>query len=384
MTNTLLFVSRAFPPILGGIENQNRGLVTALSARVPTVSIINRHGKRALPLFLPWALMRMLWCARRHDVVLLGDGVLAPLGAIVKLLSPRVRVFAVVHGLDVTYASRPGLISRGYRLLNIPSLRRLDGLIAVGRETVEAAVRAGVSRTSIHFIPNGIFAAEYNHEPAREELEDLLGETLAERRIVLCVGRFVARKGVEWFIRNVLPSLPKSVLFIAAGAAPAPTAFGDAGYLATCRRAAVETHQAARVRFLVNLPTQELKIFLASADLVVMPNIAIAGTIEGFGLTAIEAGAMGRIVLAADIEGLRDAIQDGQNGVLLPSEEPESWIHTITEWLDDEPRRAFFGSAARAYVRAHFEWENIAERYLDVLYSPDLGQRVNSNHGSLG
>lgn len=367
MPARLLFVSRAYPPTLGGIENQNRGLHESLARLVPTTALINRHGKAALWWFLPFALVRMLLLARRHEAVLLGDGVLSPLGACVKHCFPRVRVYSVIHGLDITFAERAGLLSRLYRAVNLPSLKKLDGLIAVGREPLEAAVRVGIPRVQLTFIPNGLFPDEFVRSATVPEIEEALGEKIGPRKIILQVGRFVRRKGTEWFIRNVLPALPQDVLFVAAGAAPRENAVGDAGFLPECRRAAEETSQAERIRFIVNAPTDRLKTLLAGADLVIMPNIKDPGTIEGFGLSAIEGGASGKMVLAAGIEGLLDAVHDGKNGLLLPSGDALAWIGAVTQWLGDDAKREAFGRSARDYVREHFSWTGIARRYAEHM-----------------
>ncbi len=363
----LLFVSRAYPPVLGGIENQNRGLHESLAALVPLTAIINRRGKSALWWFLPYALVRMLLIARRHEAVLLGDGVLGPLGACVKHCFPKVRVYSVIHGLDVTFARKPGILPRLYAAVNLPALCRLDGLIAVGREPLEQAVAAGLPRARITFIPNGLFPEEFREAPDRSALERVLGEALGQRRVILQVGRFVRRKGALWFIREVLPALPADVLYVAAGAAPAESAVGDQGYLPDCRRAVEETGQTDRVRFVANAPEAVMKTLLANADLVVMPNIPDTATVEGFGLAAIEGGAAAKVVLAAGIEGLRDAVHDGQNGVLLPSGDALAWVGAVTKWLSDDARREAFGQAAREHVRTEFAWGGIARRYLEHM-----------------
>lgn len=367
-TRRLLFVSRAYPPTLGGIENQNRGLAEALGRRIVTTRIVNPYGKRALPLFLPRALFSLIKDAGRVGTVLLGDGLLAPLGAIAKALNPATRVFAVVHGLDITFASRPGLASAVYRRIAIPSLTRLDGVIAVGRATAAAATAAGIRPAAIHFIPNGFDPEEFKNTVTRHQLSALVGQDLSGSNVIVHVGRYVARKGLEWFIRNVLPSLPESVFLVAAGAAPTAHAFGDAGYLAQCRNAARDSGQAHRVELLANVTQENLKICLGAADLVIIPNIEVSGTIEGFGLIALEAAAMGRVVLAAELEGLLDAVVDGRNGILVPSKNPDLWRASINDWLANPKGRGDFGTAAASFVREHFAWSKIAQRYVELLF----------------
>jgi len=70
----ILFISRAYPPIVGGIENQNYELGKWLG-RIADVKIIaNTHGRKFLPLFAPYALLRAVLNISKYDVLLLGDG----------------------------------------------------------------------------------------------------------------------------------------------------------------------------------------------------------------------------------------------------------------------------------------------------------------------
>ncbi len=47
----ILFISRAYPPIIGGIENQNYGIAKSLSKIAPVKIIANKRGKKFLPFF---------------------------------------------------------------------------------------------------------------------------------------------------------------------------------------------------------------------------------------------------------------------------------------------------------------------------------------------
>lgn len=360
----ILLVSRAYPPVTGGIENQNHGLAQALGACAQLTLLANRRGKSFLPFFLPWAFVRMLTALSRHDVLLLGDGVLAPLGMVMKLLMPRTTVVCVVHGLDISFAMRAGVLSWIYARVNLPALRRLDLLVAVGRATAEMAVRAGVPRDRVRFIPNGLFPEEFAERPPRARLESLLGMSLGGRRVIVRIGRFVTHKGVEWFIRQVMPKLPDDVLFIAAGPRIAATTVGDADCYDDCVRAIDECGLGSRVRLLTALPWNDVKALYATADIVVSPNVRVAGSMEGFGINVIEAAASGAPVVAARLDGLEDAIEDGRNGILVTPEDAAEFAARIRTLLDDDAARKAFGDAACAYVRAHFAWPAIAARYL--------------------
>jgi glycosyltransferase involved in cell wall biosynthesis len=68
---------------------------------------------------------------------------------------------------------------------------------------------------------------------------------------------------------------------------------------------------------------------------------------EPFGFVALEAGAVGRPVVATDVGGLRDVVVDGATGVLVPPRDPASLARAIRALLDDPVRAARLGAAGR-------------------------------------
>ncbi|MDO8529694.1 MAG: TetR family transcriptional regulator, partial [bacterium] len=129
----ILFISRAYPPIVGGIENQNYELGKWLGKIAEIKIIANRNGKIFLPLFLPFATLYALFNLRNYDAILLGDGVLGVVGWIIKLFY-RKPVICVIHGLDLTFKS--GVYQKFWVGKFI---KKLDKLITVGNETGKVA-----------------------------------------------------------------------------------------------------------------------------------------------------------------------------------------------------------------------------------------------------
>jgi glycosyltransferase involved in cell wall biosynthesis len=75
---------------------------------------------------------------------------------------------------------------------------------------------------------------------------------------------------------------------------------------------------------------------------------------EGYGMVAREAMAYGRAVVATDVGGLRDAIEDGVDGVLVPPRNVAALRAAVQQLLRDPELRARLGAAARA--KAQREW----------------------------
>lgn len=349
----ILFVSRAYPPVVGGIENQNYALSQWLPQSSQVHTVANTRGKKFLPLFLPYAVIYCLIAFRKYDCLLLGDGVLAVVGFVAKLRYPKKKVICNIHGLDLTYKN--ALYQTLWVRLFLPLL---DGYIAVSKETRAIAIRAGLKDEKIKIIPNGV------EEPkesgfTRQDLESTLDQSLAERIVLLTAGRLAKRKGVYWFIENVLPSLPESVIYAVAGAGP--------------ERKRIETLLEAhpdwrkKVIFLGRVSDHQKEILLQTADIFVQPNIPVENDIEGFGIAVLEASLRGRPVVASDLEGLRDAVTEGENGLFAPSQDAQRWQQILLRLIELPHERLSLGDRARTFTRTHYLWSKVATMYTDYI-----------------
>lgn len=350
----ILFISRAYPPIVGGMENQNYGLACHLSKIADMKIIANRRGKKFLPIFLPYISIRSLFLIRKFDVLLLGDGVLAIVGYLVKLFyGSRKKVVCVCHGLDLTY---PFWLYR--RLWAGKFIPALDKLIAVGNETIRQGAKRGIPEEKFVFIPNGISPNQHIGNYSRSDLEQIIGEKLEGKKVILTSGRLAKRKGVAWFVRNVIPRLAENIVYVVLGSG------SDKNNITS---AVQEKKLYDRVKILGYQPDEVRDICFNMADVFVQPNIKVPGDMEGFGISVIEATTCKLPVIVSDLEGLKDAVKDGENGFLVESGNVEAWVKKISELLADDDFRHRFGKRARQYAIENYSWEKIARRYLEVI-----------------
>jgi len=362
----LLFISRSFPPVIGGIEKQNAEIARALARICSVRLIVNRRGKYLLPLFLPWATLKALLLLHRQDAVLLGDGVLGITGFILKLFT-RKPVVCITHGLDLTY---PGRI---YQQLWVRTfLPRMDRLIAVGNATLAQGVARGIPAARLVYIPNGVAAPTLPlRDYSRSDLATFIGRTPAGT-VLLTLGRLVRRKGVAWFVENVMPQLDSDITYIIAGAGP------EQAHIA----AAIAEHKLEeRVILAGSVSEDEKELLFRTADIFVQPNIPVSGDIEGFGLVVLEAAAHGLVVIASDLEGLGDAITNGENGYLVSPENARAYYDCITALLADRDSMQRFGVHARSHTLDNHAWSLIADRYLDIINQAGTRQGGVANTG---
>ncbi len=364
----ILFISHSYPPIKGGVENQNYNLASKLQEKTETKIIANGRGKKFLPIFLPWTLLKAFFLMTKYDACLLGNGVLAPIGVILRFFHPKKKFFCIVHGLDITFANREELLSKIYRNINVPSMKKFHKLFMVGNATIEEAVSAGIDRKLCQFIPNGVNEEDFKESHTRKELSQIYGKNIDDKKVILRLGRFVPHKGASWFIENIMPKLPENVVMIIAGGRVNRKTAGDQDAFIDCEQAIIKNHLEDRVRLIPSIPQDQLKIILNTVDIVVSPNIKIPGSMEGFGINVIEAGICNRVVLASDMEGLADAIKNGKNGILIESENEEQWIKKINGIIDaGDEFIENFGKRAGEYVKENYSWDKISKEYINEM-----------------
>jgi phosphatidylinositol alpha-1,6-mannosyltransferase len=120
------------------------------------------------------------------------------------------------------------------------------------------------------------------------------------------------------------------------------------------------------VRLLGSVTDEQLKILYNSADCFVMPNIPVAGDMEGFGRVLLEAALCELPVVASDLEGITEAIINNKNGILCPPEDSQAHSRAIIGILRDKSEAKLIGSRARQYTLKNYSWQLIASRYIDI------------------
>jgi phosphatidylinositol alpha-1,6-mannosyltransferase len=340
------------------------GVWRTLSAAAPqSVLLAHRGPNWALPWWVPSAVLRAIWLVKsqRVDMVLTGDALMyAAVSPVLRLL--RTPCSTMVLGLDMTYDNR------AYRAVVYPALRRAEHVIAISEATAAVARDLGVPPDRVYVVPLGVDAPEVTPEQraaARESLHERLG-TRDEQLLLLTLGRLVRRKGVVWFLRSVLPELPRDVVYVVAG---------DGDDAERVRDTVGTMELRDRVRLLGEVDDSERELLLLGTDLFVQPNIPVPGDIEGFGLVTIEAAMRGLPVLAADLEGISEAVVDGVTGRLLPSGDADAWVAELTSLAANRNRLATQGLAFQEAARARYSERLMGEELVRLLgLQPDRGQ----------
>ncbi|NDY41896.1 glycosyltransferase family 4 protein [Dissulfurirhabdus thermomarina] len=263
----------------------------------------------------------------------------------------EVPVLVTVHGGDVF-----GLRMRPAMAAKRMAVRRAAAVTAVSR-AAGAAVTELWPAASPAVVPMGVSAARFDGSG---------GGGVRERfgirgPLLLFVGRLSEKKGVRYLLQAmpaVLDRFPDVRLLIVGGGEEEQA----------LKELSASLGLADRVIFAGPLPNPELPPFYAAADIFVGPSIrARGGDTEGFGLTFVEAGLSGCILVGSDVGGIGDIIREGETGFLVPEKDPEALAARLVSLLEDRRGWGRIAARTRRELATRFDWGVVAARYADIL-----------------
>ncbi len=178
---------------------------------------------------------------------------------------------------------------------------------------------------------------------------------LDDKKIILFVGRLLALKGVDVLIEAIPHILKtnkiKNLLFVFVGP-------GDTErYLKMARSIGVESHC-----LFTGPASRELVVYLMrKAKLLVAPSF-----IENAPYTILEAMTCGLPIIASNVGGVSEIVQDGYNGKLLAFNSSIAIGNSIKEMLEDESLQRNMSKHAIETMQAKFSWDVNLKKYLNV------------------
>ncbi len=244
-----------------------------------------------------------------------------------------------------------------------------DRIICAGEgESALLQEMYGIPASRISLIPCGVDTDQFRPmDPAAAKTELGLDLSLP---VLLFVGRIEPLKGIDVLIRAAAQLEGRFQLLVVGGDAK------DARRVRDLRRLAKEIGVAGKIVFADAVPHEQLANVYNAADICVVPSYY-----ESFGLVALEAMACGVPVVASRIGGLKETVQDGRTGYLVPWRCPEPFAERLDLLLTNEPLRRNLGREARE-AAAPYHWSAVAAQVEGVyhdLVSANRGEAVGAH-----
>ncbi|WP_066381606.1 MULTISPECIES: glycosyltransferase family 1 protein [unclassified Anabaena] len=248
-------------------------------------------------------------------------------------------------------------------------LETADRIVATSPQEQQHMRSLVSTKGYIDVIPCGTDIAKFgsvNRETARAELG-----IAPDAKVILYVGRFDSRKGIETLVRAVnesqLRDSGKLKLIIGGGYTPGNSDGRERDRIAGI---VAELGMSDFTSLPGRLSQDILPTYYAAADVCVVPS-----HYEPFGLVAIEAMACGTPVVASDVGGLQFTVISEKTGLLVPPKDVAAFSVAIDRILMNPQWRDELGQTARKQMESIFSWLGVAAR-LSELYTQILTTKV--------
>lgn len=319
-------------------------------------STLPRHALRGLTFqYAVWGALRQLLETERFDVLHFHG----QLGAGINLRAAR------AHGILTVFSSHNAIWSdpdqcryrtlRAMHFLEIDALRRAGGVICDSAQMGENFARFfAVPSQKIRVVPIAVDDGVFGSQPVREDLERACRQNGA--RVILNVARIAPYKDQLTLVRALgilRPEFPQIRLILAGPVS-------DPRYAARVESEIRTLGLGDVVVRLGEVPRSELLQLYQLCDVFVLPSIR-----EAQGLSAFEAMAKGKPVVASAIPSIRNGVP--QDALLtVPPADPDDLARALLRCLRDPPWASAMGGRAREYVTRFYRWSSIAQQTLEA------------------
>lgn len=358
-----LLITLEFPPTNGGVATYYGSLLSNWPIGENLSVLHNNQGELDKKHgFFSWRLaFGALWRKlqrSKFDYILVGQ--VLPLGTVTYIISlfKPIKYGVFLHGMDLSYTLR----SLRKKIITKLILKKADKIICansyVAKKTKE--YYAGLNLEEKIYVVNPGIAVntpiiDQNEIRALKEQYNLESKT-----ILFTLARLVKRKGIDMTIKALESMSDKElenlVYFI-----------GGQGIDEAYLKKIVSDRLAAKIIFLGPLTESRKWTWLTLSDIFIMPARNIHGDFEGFGIVYLEANLSGSPVIAGLSGGVKDAVIDGYNGLMVDPINIQEIKEAILKLANDLGLRQQLGEQGRRIVQEKFNWEKQVAAIVDLI-----------------
>ncbi len=287
------------------------------------------------------------------DIIHAHDWLVSPSAIIAKYMLKK-PLIATIHSLEI---GRVGSLSNPLSVV----IDNLEWWLTYEARFVITTSRSMRNQLIEHFklpeskifvINNGINIEDFEIEVNKKEIKTLLGFD-ADLKLVGFIGRMVEQKGPRYFI-EAIPKIMKEfsqVRFVLVG---------DGWQLNEIKNLVSSYGLNQFVKVMGFVSDDMLRKIMKSCDIIVIPSIY-----EPFGIVALEAMALGTVVVASDVGGLSEIIDDEKDGIKVPPRNPDAIAKAVIRLLNDENLMKFLSANAKEKVKK-YSWREVALKTMEV------------------
>ena len=296
----------------------------------------------------------------------------APLAAKIARVPLRV---STVTGLGYTFVDRPGPSSSIAKRLNLGmysfSNRLASEVVFQNPDDMELLRSGGgISKSKGRFIPGGSGVDLTEYSPGTRDSDESieLRNSLGVSRgafVVLFVGRLQLDKGLVEFVEaaRAIKQKRQDISFVMVGAP-------DPGNRRSLSEPALDQWKA-QGDVVFTGRREDVTRLMAMANVVTTPTFYR----EGLPRTLLEAAATGLPLIGTDMPGVREAIDDGVNGTLIPARDSTALARAVEELADDPAKSKRYGNASLERAKKDFDYRRVVGEYMKMYGELWVGRK---------
>ena len=231
--------------------------------------------------------------------------------------------------------------------------RAVDGVVAISGGVADSLAAAGVDRARVTVVHSGVDCERFR-PPTSDERADARGALgISDTDFVIsAVGALEQRKGHRYLIEAIgaIAASGKFKCFIAGQGSIHKVLQGEIAVI----------RGLERIKLLGRI--DDARALLWASDVFAMPSLK-----EGLGVAALEAMASALPVVASEVGGLREVVEDGRSGIVVPPANAGAIAAAIQRLAESAELRSQMSAAARARAVENYSMETMAARTL-ALY----------------
>ena len=359
--------TRSFPPEIGGMQNLMGGLATALINHGPVKVFADKSenfvkhdsfSKIEIERFGGIKLLRKYRKANRVTEYIRDNKNIRSIffdhwKSVEKInleIIKNLPSFCLIHSKEINHSIGSAL---NKRVLN--SIGKVKYIIANSNFTKNLAIKIGIPERKIHIINPGCDDPIKVEEDFQRQAEEIYKDSFPK---IITIARLDKRKNhqtVLMCIRNLKEKFPK-IKYISVG---------DGEEKNNLVKLKKELKIEGEVIFL-NKVDQKLKnALLKNSNLFLMPSISFKKSVEGFGISFVEAASYGVGSIGGKHGGASDAIQNERTGLLCNGEDISEIYKNIIKFFEND-RYKNYGLNALKFSE-NFRWNKVVKKYLNLI-----------------
>ena len=258
--------------------------------------------------------------------------------------------FCLIHSKEINHPIGSSLNVRMNK-----AFKKAHYIIANSKYTKELAISMGLEKEKIHIIhPGTNYPIKINNED-EAKAKDIFRSAFPK---IITIARLDKRKNhqnILMTVKNLIPIYP-DIKYICVGDGDEKKNLEDLR-----KQLGIEKY----VTFLPKTAENLKAALLAESNLFLMPSVIYKKSVEGFGISFIEAGSYGKASIGGKAGGQADAIEESRTGYLCDGNDLSSIYETILKIFQNNQYEVL-GLQAKEFSK-QFKWGNIVKQYINLI-----------------